>query len=91
MFERAQTEAVLQPYQQAAAAWKGYQKTSLHTTLDELDAWLATWGTPDELPMPAPRVVDQSGTSLLEFRGTGQGLYGTNVGQAILKLRDEWL
>ena len=86
-----QTEIVLQQNEEAVAAWKDYQAKGLHATLNELDAWLATWGTPDKLPMPEPRVGDRSGISFLELRGTGQGLYGTNVGQAILELRDEWL
>jgi predicted transcriptional regulator len=36
----------------AELAWEDYQKTGLHLTGDEVIAWLKTWGTPDEKPMP---------------------------------------
>ncbi|ECT4107450.1 transcriptional regulator [Salmonella enterica subsp. enterica serovar Muenster] len=36
----------------ALAAWDEYQRTRLHLTLAEVDAWLASWGTADEQPMP---------------------------------------
>ena len=49
-----QTEAVLKWNQEAVLAWKDYQATGLHATHDELDDWLATWGTQDERPMPSP-------------------------------------
>ncbi len=32
----------------------------------------------------------RASSSLLALRGTGQGLWGSNVGQAIEKLRGEW-
>ena len=34
------------------AAWNEYKKTGLHLTGVEVDAWMATWGTDDELPAP---------------------------------------
>jgi len=34
-------------------AWEDYRATGLHATADEVDAWLATWGTDDERPAPA--------------------------------------
>jgi hypothetical protein len=76
--------------QEADTAWKDYQESGLHATLDQLDAWLATYGAPDVLPMREPNVLDQSGTTLLGLRGTGQGLFGTGVGPTISELRDEW-
>ena len=36
----------------AVAAWEAYQKDGLHLTLDEVSAWLDTWGTEDEGPPP---------------------------------------
>jgi hypothetical protein len=84
------TEPIMKRSQEAVAAWKDYRETSLHATLDELDAWLATWGTHEVLPMPKSDVLDQSGTTLLALRGTGRGRFGANVGQAISQLRNEW-
>jgi predicted transcriptional regulator len=34
------------------AAWNEYRQTGLHATADEVDAWLATWGTDGEAPAP---------------------------------------
>jgi predicted transcriptional regulator len=34
-------------------AWQHYRATGLHATANEVDAWLATWGTDDERPAPA--------------------------------------
>lgn len=39
-----QTETEVKRNQHALAAWKDCQQTGLHATLDQLDAWLATWG-----------------------------------------------
>lgn len=40
-------------FQQAALrAWEEYQETGLHTTGDEVIAWLETWGEENELPAP---------------------------------------
>lgn len=33
-------------------AWEDYQATGLHVTGEEVEAWLASWGTDNELPMP---------------------------------------
>jgi predicted transcriptional regulator len=85
-----QTETVMKRNQEASAAWKDYQETGLHAILDELDAWLATWGAPDLLPMREHDVSDQSGYTLLGLRGTGRGMFRANVGRAISDLRDEW-
>lgn len=38
--------------QATQAAWQEYQDTGLHVTGEEVDAWLASWGTDDELPTP---------------------------------------
>jgi predicted transcriptional regulator len=34
------------------AAWEDFQATGLHATGDEVDKWLASWGTENELPAP---------------------------------------
>lgn len=33
-------------------AWNEYKKTGLHATAEEVEAWLNTWGTDNELPVP---------------------------------------
>ena len=33
-------------------AWDEFQATGLHVTAEEVDKWLASWGTDDELPPP---------------------------------------
>ena len=33
-------------------AWEGFQETGLHATAEEVDQWLASWGTENELPAP---------------------------------------
>lgn len=33
-------------------AWEDYQATGLHATADEVEKWLASWGTDDEVPAP---------------------------------------
>ena len=38
----------------------------------------------------AARGALSASSSLLALRGTGQGLWGANVGQTIAKLRGEW-
>lgn len=38
--------------QEAINAWKEHQETGLHATAAEVDAWLASWGTDNELPAP---------------------------------------
>ena len=39
--------------QDAIKAWEEYQETGLHATAAEVDTWLASWGTENELPAPA--------------------------------------
>ncbi len=34
-------------------AWNEYQETGLHATAGEVDAWLESWGSDNELPAPA--------------------------------------
>ena len=34
------------------AAWEEFQATGLHATAEEVDKWLASWGTENELPAP---------------------------------------
>ncbi|TVO57613.1 MULTISPECIES: CopG family ribbon-helix-helix protein [Denitromonas] len=38
--------------QDTLKAWNEYQETGLHGTADEVEAWLASWGTDDESPAP---------------------------------------
>lgn len=38
--------------QDAIKAWDEYQETGLHATAGEVDIWLASWGTENELPAP---------------------------------------
>lgn len=33
-------------------AWDEFQATGLHGTAEEIDKWLASWGTENELPTP---------------------------------------
>lgn len=33
-------------------AWDEFQMTGLHATAEEVDVWLASWGTDNELPAP---------------------------------------
>ena len=33
-------------------AWEEFQATGLHATAEEVDKWLASWGTENELPVP---------------------------------------
>ena len=36
-------------------AWEDYQNTGLHATADEVEAWIAGWGTESETPVPECR------------------------------------
>jgi predicted transcriptional regulator len=36
-------------------AWNEFQATGLHATADDVDKWLASWGTEDELSAPECR------------------------------------
>jgi predicted transcriptional regulator len=38
--------------QDTLKAWEEYRTTGLHATADEVNAWLASWGTDDERPAP---------------------------------------
>ncbi len=38
--------------EEALSAWKHYQETGLHVTLEEVCDWLNTWGTPSEKEAP---------------------------------------
>jgi len=33
-------------------SWQEYQQTGLHITLEELEAWMDTWGTSEEKGPP---------------------------------------
>lgn len=33
-------------------AWEEFQATGLHVTAEEVDKWLSSWGTENELPAP---------------------------------------
>jgi len=37
---------------EAIAGWEEYQENGLHLSLDEVEAWMDTWGTEDEEPAP---------------------------------------
>ena len=39
--------------QETLKAWEECRATGLHATAGEVDAWLASWGTDNELPPPA--------------------------------------
>jgi len=38
--------------QEALASWAAYKETGRHLTGEEVRAWLNTWGTEDEGPVP---------------------------------------
>ncbi len=38
--------------QDAIAAWDEYRETGLHATATEVETWLASWGSENELPAP---------------------------------------
>jgi len=38
--------------QDTLKAWEEYRTTGLHATADEVEAWLSSWGTDNELPAP---------------------------------------
>lgn len=38
--------------QDTLRAWEEYQETGLHATATEVDKWLASWGTDNELSAP---------------------------------------
>ncbi|MGK2911039.1 MAG: CopG family ribbon-helix-helix protein [Sphingobium sp.] len=38
--------------QDTLEAWDEFQATGLHATADEVDKWLASWGTDNELSAP---------------------------------------
>lgn len=35
-------------------SWEEYRATGLHATAEEVDEWLASWGTDSERPAPEP-------------------------------------
>jgi predicted transcriptional regulator len=39
--------------QDTLKAWEDYQATGQHATADEVENWLASWGSEDETPAPA--------------------------------------
>ncbi len=34
------------------AAWEEFRETGLHVTAEDVDQWLMSWGTEDEVPAP---------------------------------------
>lgn len=38
--------------QDTLKAWDAFQATGLHATADEVEKWLASWGSENELPAP---------------------------------------
>lgn len=41
--------------QEALSSWNHFQETGLHVTGDDVNAWIESWGTKDELPPPKCR------------------------------------
>lgn len=41
--------------QDTLKAWEEYRATGLHASAEEVEAWLASWGTDEERPAPACR------------------------------------
>ena len=39
--------------QDTIKSWEEYQETGVHATAAEVDTWLASWGSENELPAPA--------------------------------------
>ncbi|MBB3229712.1 ribbon-helix-helix protein, CopG family [Halomonas stenophila] len=39
--------------QDTLRAWEDYQASGLHAPADEVEKWLESWGTDNELPVPA--------------------------------------
>ena len=40
-------------------SYEEFKRTGLAVPLDEVKAWVASWGTADELPRPKPRKMDR--------------------------------
>jgi predicted transcriptional regulator len=38
--------------QDTLKAWEEFQATGLHATTEEVETWLSSWGTENELPAP---------------------------------------
>lgn len=38
--------------QDTLRAWEEFQASGLHATAEEVEKWLSSWGTEDELPAP---------------------------------------
>ncbi|PZR93978.1 Predicted transcriptional regulator [Bosea sp. CRIB-10] len=38
--------------QDTLKAWEDFQATGLHATAEEVETWLSSWGTDNELPAP---------------------------------------
>ncbi len=41
--------------QDTLKAWDEFQATGLHASAEDVEKWLSSWGTEDELPAPACR------------------------------------
>lgn len=48
--EREESREALK--QDTLKAWEEFQTTGLHATAEEVENWLASWGTENELPTP---------------------------------------
>jgi predicted transcriptional regulator len=48
----AHEEVQVRRNREAEAAWQHYQETGLHATGEEVMAWVASWGTTNQLPPP---------------------------------------
>ena len=42
--------------QDLVRAWEDYQTTGLHATAEDVEAWISSWGTENELPAPECRI-----------------------------------
>lgn len=48
-----ETEELKEDFQnEALASWEHYKETGLHITGNELEKWLSTWGTDNEIKAP---------------------------------------
>lgn len=46
--------------QETLSAWTEFESTGLHATAEQVETWLASWGTDGELPAPTLTVAGPS-------------------------------
>ncbi len=64
---RAGTDEV--PIKISMTGWEEYQETGVHATAEEVDAWLASRGTENELPAPVRRKENMHPAQFATFSG----------------------